>query len=86
MNAVAPAPVTNREFTRVLGRVLGRPTVLPLPAPAVRLLMGEMGQALLLDSARALPRRLERAGFGFRHPDLEGALRAALGRELRPRS
>ena len=86
VNAVAPAPVTNREFTRVLGRVLGRPTVLPLPAPAVRLLMGEMGQALLLDSARALPRRLERAGFRFRHPDLEGALRAALGRELPPRS
>jgi uncharacterized protein (TIGR01777 family) len=80
VNAVAPAPATNREFTRVLGRVLGRPTLVPLPAPAVRLLMGEMGQALLLDSARALPRRLERAGFRFRHPDLEGALRATLGR------
>ena len=80
VNAVAPAPVTNREFTRVLGRVLGRPTLVPLPGPAVRVLMGEMGQALLLDSARALPRRLERAGFRFRHPDLEGALRATLGR------
>jgi uncharacterized protein (TIGR01777 family) len=79
VNAVAPAPVTNREFTRVLGRVLGRPTLVPLPALAVRLLLGQMGQALLLDSARALPRRLERAGFRFRHPDLEGALRAALG-------
>jgi uncharacterized protein (TIGR01777 family) len=78
VNAVAPAPVTNREFTRVLGRVLARPTLVPLPAPAVRLLMGEMGQELLLDSARVLPRRLERAGFRFRHPDLEGALRAAL--------
>jgi uncharacterized protein (TIGR01777 family) len=81
VNAVAPAPATNREFTRALGRVLARPTPLPLPAPAVRLLMGEMGQALLLDSARVLPRRLERAGFRFRHPDLEGALRAALGRQ-----
>ena len=78
VNAVAPAPVTNREFTRVLGRVLGRPTLVPLPALAVRLLLGEMGQALLLDSARVLPRRLERAGFRFRHPELEGALRAAL--------
>ena len=79
VNAVAPQPVTNREFTRVLGRVLGRPTVLPLPAPAVRLLMGEMGQALLLASARVLPRRLERAAFRFEHPDLAGALRATLG-------
>jgi hypothetical protein len=78
VNAVAPAPVTNREFTRALGRVLGRPTLLPLPAFAVRLLLGEMGQALLLDSARVLPRRLERAGFRFRHHALEGALRAAL--------
>jgi uncharacterized protein (TIGR01777 family) len=78
VNAVAPTPVSNREFTRVLGRVLGRPTLVPLPALAVRLLLGEMGQALLLDSARVLPRRLERAGFRFRHPDLEGALRAAL--------
>ena len=81
VNAVAPAPVTNREFTRVLGRVLGRPTLVPLPALAVRLLLGEMGQALLLDSARVLPQRLERAGFRFRHPDLETALRAALARE-----
>jgi uncharacterized protein (TIGR01777 family) len=83
VNAVAPAPVTNREFTRTLGRVLGRPTLLPLPALAARLLFGEMGQALLLDSARALPRRLERAGFRFRHPDLEGALRAALAPQRR---
>ena len=78
VNAVAPTPVTNREFTRVLGRALGRPTLVPLPALAARLLLGEMGQALLLDSARALPRRLERAGFRFRHPDLEDALRVAL--------
>jgi uncharacterized protein (TIGR01777 family) len=81
VNAVAPAPVANREFTRILGRVLGRPTLVPLPALAVRLLLGEMGQALLLDSARVLPRRLERAGFRFRHPGLETALRAALARE-----
>ena len=53
VNAVAPAPVPNREFTRVLGQVLGRPAFVPLPAFAVRLLLGEMGQALLLGSARA---------------------------------
>ena len=80
VNAVAPAPATNREFTRVLGRVLGRPAVVPLPALAVRVLLGEMGRALLLDSARVLPRRLEHAGFRFTHADLEAALRAALAR------
>jgi len=80
VNVVAPGPVTNREFTRTLGRVLGRPTLVPFPAAAVRLLLGEMGQTLLLDSTRALPRRLERDGFTFRYPDVEGALRAALGR------
>jgi uncharacterized protein (TIGR01777 family) len=80
VNAVAPAPVTNRQFTRALGKVLGRPTLVPLPAIAARLLLGEMGQALLLGSARVLPRRLERAGFHFRHPGLESALRAALSR------
>ena len=84
VNAVAPAPATNRELTHVMGRVLGRPTLVPLPAIAVRLLLGEMGQALLLDSARVLPRRLERAGFRFRHPELEGALRAALAPSTRP--
>jgi len=78
VNVVAPTPATNREFTRTLSRVLGRPAILPLPALAVRLLLGDMGRALLLDSARVLPRRLERAGFRFRHPDLETALRAAL--------
>jgi uncharacterized protein len=80
VNAVAPAPATNREFTRALGRVLDRPTLVPLPALVVRLLLGEMGRALLLDSARVVPRRLERAGFRFRHPVLEGALRAVLAR------
>jgi uncharacterized protein len=84
VNAAAPAPVTNREFTRALGKVLGRPTLVPFPAVAVRLLLGEMGQALLLGSARVLPRRLERAGFHFRHPGLESALRAALSGEARP--
>lgn len=78
VNAVAPHPVTNAEFTKALGRALGRPTLLPLPAFAVRLAFGEMGEALLLGGARVLPARLQAAGFRFRHAELEGALHAAL--------
>jgi hypothetical protein len=80
VNVTAPAPVTNAEFTRTLARVLGRPALVPLPALAVRLLFGEMGQALLLEGARVLPARLEAAGFRVAHPALEGALRAVLAR------
>jgi uncharacterized protein (TIGR01777 family) len=80
VNAVAPNPVTNAEFTRTLGRVLHRPTVLPLPAVAVRLIFGEMGQAVLLEGARVAATRLARSGFRFEFPELEGALRGELGR------
>jgi uncharacterized protein (TIGR01777 family) len=80
VNAVAPGPVTSREFARILGRVLHRPAVLPVPALAIRLALGEMGQALLLAGARVVPARLEAAGFRFRHPGLEAALRRVLGR------
>jgi len=80
VNAVAPHPVTNREFTRTLGRVLRRPAFLPFPAPAARLLLGEMADALLLASARVLPLRLTASGYAFEHPELRGALRAELGR------
>jgi len=80
VNAVAPAPVTNAEFTRTLGRVLGRPTLVPLPAFAARLALGAMADELLLTSQRVLPARLEASGYEFRHPTLEGALRAVLGR------
>ena len=80
VNAVAPAPVTNAEFTRTLGRVLGRPTLIPLPTFAARLALGEMADELLLVSQRVLPARLEASSYTFRHPNLEGALRAALGR------
>jgi uncharacterized protein (TIGR01777 family) len=78
VNAVGIAPVTNREFTRALGRALGRPAVLPVPAPALRLLFGEMAFALLA-STRALPSAALRAGFAFQHPDLDETLRDALG-------
>jgi uncharacterized protein (TIGR01777 family) len=79
VNAVAPNPVRQAEFARTLARVLRRPAFLPLPAFAVRTMMGEMGQALLLDGARVLPRRLSESGFEFWRPDLDSALRAALG-------
>jgi uncharacterized protein len=64
----------------MLGRVLGRPAFLPLPAFAVRLLFGEMGDALLLASTRVRPLRLEAAGYKFLSPELEGALRRLLAR------
>lgn len=80
VNAVAPNPVTNREFAKTLGRVLRRPALLPLPAFAARLVLGEMAGALLLASARVVPARLQATGYAFREPALEGALRRELGR------
>ncbi len=79
VNLVAPHPVTNREFTRALGHVLGRPTVLPAPAPALRIVLGQMADELLLASARAVPRRLLQSGYTFRDAELDAALRRALG-------
>ena len=79
VNAVAPHPVTNREFTKTLGKVLRRPTIVPLPAFAARLALGEMADALLLSSTRVDPAVLRAAGFEFAHPNLEDALRHVLG-------
>ena len=78
-NASAPHPVTNAEFTEALGRALGRPTVLPMPAFAMRVLFGQMADELLLSSERMVPERLLEAGFEFRYPRLDGALEAILG-------
>jgi hypothetical protein len=78
VNAVAPTPVTNAEFTHALGRILARPTLLPMPAFAVRLILGQMGEELLLASARVDPARLRATGFRFRFPEVEGALRHLL--------
>jgi uncharacterized protein (TIGR01777 family) len=80
VNLTAPAPVTNAEFTRVLGRVLRRPTVFPVPAWALRLVLGEMADQLVLASQRVIPQRLTDSGYEFRYPELEGALRHGLGR------
>lgn len=79
MNTVAPVPVTNLDFTRALGRALGRPTIFPLPAFAARLLFGEMADELLLASARVEPRRLLASGFSFRYREIEPALGHVLG-------
>jgi uncharacterized protein len=79
VNVVSPEPARNEEFVRALGETLHRPTIFPLPAFVVRALMGEMGEAALLGSARVEPAKLKSAGYQFRHPELKDALRAALG-------
>jgi uncharacterized protein len=78
VNVVSPQPVTNAEFTRVLGSVLHRPTFFPMPAFAARIALGEMVDEMLLASARAVPSKLQTAGYEFLHPDLKGGLSAAL--------
>jgi uncharacterized protein (TIGR01777 family) len=80
VNAVAPETLTNAAFTKILGQVLHRPTIAPLPAFVVKLLLGEMGDELLLASTRVVPNRLQETGYQFRCPTLEGALRHVLGR------
>ena len=78
VNLTAPQQVTNAELTRTLGRVLRRPTLLPLPAFAAKLVLGELAEEGLLASQRVRPTRLLEAGFEFAYPELEGALRHAL--------
>jgi uncharacterized protein len=81
VNAVAPQAVSNAEFTRTLGQVLHRPVIFPMPAFAVRLVFGEMGQELLLSSQRVEPARLAASGYRFLHPELGGALRSVLQKQ-----
>jgi len=76
LNATAPTPVTNREFAKTLGRVLRRPACIPTPAFAMRLALGEMADALLLNGQRVIPAKAQSLGFTFRYPALEPALRA----------
>ncbi len=77
VNMVSPNPARNAEFARELGRALHRPALLPAPAFALRFMFGEMADAALLASTRAMPRRLEEKGFRFEHPTLAEAFRAA---------
>ena len=79
VNATAPVPVTNEEFARALGRVLGRPSWMRAPAFALRLALGEMADALVLGGQRVLPDVAQQHGFLFRYPTLDGALRDIYG-------
>lgn len=80
VNGVAPQAVTNREFTKTLGKVLFRPTIFPMPAFAARLAFGQMADELLLASTYVRPTRLLESKYAFRYPQLEGALRHVLGK------
>ena len=80
VNVTVPDPPTNSEYTSVLGHVLGRPTVFPLPAPAARIMLGQLADELLLASQRIEPARLKGTGYSYRYPELEGALRHLLGK------
>ena len=77
VNATAPEPVTNRAFSRALGRALHRPALLPIPGAALRLLYGDMAE-IVTEGQRAVPRRTLELGYAFRHADLDEALRDAL--------
>jgi uncharacterized protein (TIGR01777 family) len=83
VNNAAPNPVTNAEFTATLARVLGRPAMLPVPAFAPRLVLGEAADEFLFVSQRALPVRLRETGYRFQFPELEQALRHTLKRPAR---
>jgi uncharacterized protein (TIGR01777 family) len=78
LNVVAPQPLQNAEFTKVLARAMHRPAFFPAPALALRLALGEMADALLLASQRVVPSRLKQLGYKFQHPDLSGALAVLL--------
>ncbi len=81
MNLTAPNPVTNAELAKTLARVLGRPSFLPIPSFGPKLVLGsELADNLLFSGQRVLPRVLEESGYRFRHPTLEVALRAVLGK------
>ncbi|MGE0267483.1 MAG: TIGR01777 family oxidoreductase [Candidatus Omnitrophota bacterium] len=78
VNVTAPNPVTNAEFTRVFGKVIKRPVIFPVPAFGARLMFGEMADALLLNGARVVPKKLTDAGYKFKYDQVEAALRASL--------
>jgi len=78
LNVVSPQPVTNVEFTKTLAAALHRPALFPAPAFVLRLVLGEMADALLLSSQRVLPAQLQKLNYAFLHPDLRTACVAVL--------
>ena len=82
VNVVAPNPVTSKELSKTVGKILGRPTIFRVPATAIELFMGEMGREVLLASTRAIPDRLLQAGYEFRHSTLDKLLEHVLGKTL----
>ncbi|ESQ92013.1 hypothetical protein ABAC460_03695 [Asticcacaulis sp. AC460] len=82
VNAVAPQPLPNLDFTRTLGRAMHRPAIMPLPGFALKLLLGEMAQTILLNGQKVIPARAETTGYRFRHPNLDGALHHLLGGKM----
>src|SRR5262249_9560744 len=76
INATAPEPVSNRDFARALGHALHRPAFMPAPGFALKLLLGEMADALLLSGQRVVPAKAERLGFTFKYRQLDAALAA----------
>lgn len=79
INCTAPQPVTNREFAKTLGKVLKRPAVVPMPAPMVKLLFGQMGDELMVQGQSVIPQKLQQKGFQFKYSQLESALVEIIG-------
>lgn len=79
INCTAPQPVTNREFAKTLGKVLERPAVVPMPAPMVKLLFGQMGDELMVQGQSVIPQKLQQKGFQFKYSQLESALVEIIG-------
>lgn len=79
VNATAPFPVTNREFARMLGRALRRPSLVPAPGFALKLLLGEMAEPLLLTGQRVIPAKAQAHGYHFRYPEIDIAMRGIFG-------
>jgi uncharacterized protein len=82
VNLVSPNPITNVDFSQILGRVLSMPVMFTVPKKIIEIFFGEMGRETILSSTRVIPNRLENSGYPFSHPDLESALRHMLGKEI----
>ena len=80
-NLTAPEPSTQKQYAKTLGKVLLRPWFAPAPGFVLRIMFGELAQALILNGQRVLPNRLLESGFEFQHPQLEGCLRECLGKQ-----